>query len=100
MVEAPTDSTARSFLTMTTRPSVRFLVQSGRRRQYGGLHGLMGEHMWRRGAVVGDCHRKLCRMRGDISDAIGRAVDLRTAGDLSKYFREEVVTHTRLLHAA
>ncbi len=42
----------------------------------------------------------LASMEADLSDAIGRVVDLRTAGDLSKYFRDEVVTHARLLHAA
>ena len=42
----------------------------------------------------------LASMDADLSDAIGRAVDLRTAGDLSRYFRDEVVTHARLLHAA
>ncbi|MBS0195460.1 MAG: nucleotidyltransferase family protein [Planctomycetes bacterium] len=42
----------------------------------------------------------LARMEGELSELIGRAVDLRTAGDLSRLFRDEVVTTARLLHAA
>lgn len=42
----------------------------------------------------------LARMEGDLSDLIGREVDLRTAGDLSGLFRDEVVAGARLLHAA
>ncbi|MBC7834107.1 MAG: nucleotidyltransferase [Phycisphaerales bacterium] len=42
----------------------------------------------------------IATMEADLSDAIGRAVDLRTAGDLSRYFRDEVVRQARLLHAA
>ena len=30
-------------------------------------------------------------MEIELSDMIGRKVDLRTAGDLSRYFRDEVV---------
>ena len=42
----------------------------------------------------------LARMEGDLSDLIGREVDLRTAGDVSRLFRDEVVNTARLLHAA
>ncbi len=42
----------------------------------------------------------VARMEGELSEAIGRRVDLRTAGDLSRYFRDEVVAGARLLHAA
>ena len=39
-------------------------------------------------------------MCGDLSDLIGRTADLRTAEDLSPYFREHVVYNARLLYAA
>jgi predicted nucleotidyltransferase len=42
----------------------------------------------------------MANMEADLSQAIGRRVDLRTPGDLSRYFRDEVVSHARLLHAA
>lgn len=42
----------------------------------------------------------LARMEGELSELIGREVDLRTPGDLSQYFRDEVVMTARLLHAA
>lgn len=42
----------------------------------------------------------LARMEGELSELIGREVDLRTAGDLSRHFRDEVVATARLLHAA
>lgn len=42
----------------------------------------------------------MARMEGELSELIGREVDLRTAGDLSRLFRDEVVTTARLLHAA
>ena len=42
----------------------------------------------------------LARMEGELSELIGREVDLRTAGDLSRHFRDEVMTTARLLHAA
>lgn len=42
----------------------------------------------------------LARMELELSEAIGRKVDLRTPGDLSRLFRDEVVTTARLLHAA
>ena len=34
-----------------------------------------------------------------LSDAIGRKVDLRTAGDLSRYFRDEVVSKAKVQYA-
>jgi len=42
----------------------------------------------------------VARMEGEISELIGREVDLRTAGDLSRLFRDEVLAGARLLHAA
>ncbi len=42
----------------------------------------------------------VANMEADLEDAIGRKVDLRSAGDLSRYFRDEVVAGARLLHAA
>ena len=39
-------------------------------------------------------------MCGDLSDLIGRVADLRTAEDLSHYFRDYVVYHARPLYAA
>lgn len=42
----------------------------------------------------------LARMECDLSDLIAREVDLRCLGDLSRLFRDEVVTTARLLHAA
>lgn len=34
----------------------------------------------------------LARLERELSDLMGRKVDLRTAGDLSRYFRDEVVS--------
>ena len=34
---------------------------------------------------------ELTRMEAEISDLIGKKVDLRTAGDLSRYFRSQVI---------
>jgi len=42
----------------------------------------------------------VAKMESELGDAIGRRVDLRSAGDLSRYFRDEVVAGARLLHAA
>ena len=42
----------------------------------------------------------VARMEQELTDVIGRRVDLRSAGDLSRYFRDEVVAGARLLHAA
>jgi predicted nucleotidyltransferase len=39
-------------------------------------------------------------LEADLSNAIGRRVDLRSKDDLSKYFRDEVVASARPLHAA
>lgn len=39
-------------------------------------------------------------MEAELSDMIGRTVDLRTPLELSRYFREEVVREARMLHAA
>lgn len=39
-------------------------------------------------------------MERELSEAIGRRVDLRSPEDLSHYFREEVIANSRLLHAA
>lgn len=42
----------------------------------------------------------VAKMESELAEAIGRRVDLRSAGDLSRYFRDEVVAGARLLHAA
>lgn len=42
----------------------------------------------------------IANMEAELSEAVGRRVDLRTAADLSRYFRDEVVANARLLHAA
>jgi hypothetical protein len=42
----------------------------------------------------------VAKMESGLAEAIGRRVDLRSAGDLSRYFRDEVVAGARLLHAA
>ena len=39
-------------------------------------------------------------MEIELSDLLGRKVDLRTAGDLSRYFREEVVRMAEVQYAA
>lgn len=36
----------------------------------------------------------------DLSEILGRQVDLRTPQDLSRYFRDEVVSSARVLYAA
>jgi hypothetical protein len=36
----------------------------------------------------------------ELSEILGRKVDLRTAQDLSRYFRNEVVEHAEVLYAA
>lgn len=42
----------------------------------------------------------LANLEAELSQAIGRQVDLRTAAELSPYFREQVVAHARIVHAA
>ena len=42
----------------------------------------------------------MAHMEAELGETIGRRVDLRTPGDLSRYFRDEVVSHARPLHAA
>jgi predicted nucleotidyltransferase len=39
-------------------------------------------------------------MTGELSDLFGRWADLRTADDLSRYFRDYVLQNARLLYAA
>jgi predicted nucleotidyltransferase len=41
----------------------------------------------------------LVEMEEELSDLIGRRVDLRTAGDLSRYFRDEVVRTAEVQYA-
>lgn len=36
----------------------------------------------------------------DLADLVGRSVDLRTLGDLSRYFRDEVAAQARTLYDA
>lgn len=42
----------------------------------------------------------LSRMQQELSDILGRRVDLRTADELSKYFREEVLAEAEELYVA
>ena len=42
----------------------------------------------------------IARMEDDLTQMLGREVDLRTPADLSRYFREKVVAGARVLHAA
>ncbi len=42
----------------------------------------------------------MASMEFELTDLLGRKVDLRTAEDLSTYFRSAVVGKARLLHAA
>ena len=39
-------------------------------------------------------------MEIELSDILGRKVDLRTAGDLSRYFRDEIVRMAKVQYAA
>ena len=38
------------------------------------------------------------RMERELTDSLGRKADLRTAGDLSRYFRKEVVDSAEVLY--
>jgi predicted nucleotidyltransferase len=38
----------------------------------------------------------IVRMEMELAEALGRKVDLRTPGDLSRYFRDEVVRNAKL----
>ena len=51
---------------------------------------------FRRGAVVGLIG--LARIERELSDLFGRKVDLRTAADLSRYFRDDVVQSAEILY--
>jgi len=42
----------------------------------------------------------VAKLEHELGAVIGRRVDLRSAGDLSRYFRDEVIAGARLLHAA
>lgn len=42
----------------------------------------------------------VAKLEHELGEVIGRRVDLRSAGDLSRYFRDEVIAGARLLHAA
>jgi predicted nucleotidyltransferase len=42
----------------------------------------------------------IANMQAELSEAVGRRVDLRTAAELSRHFRAEVIGTARLLHAA
>ena len=43
---------------------------------------------------------KLSRMERELSSLVGRRIDLRTAADLSRYFREEVAERAETQYAA
>lgn len=42
----------------------------------------------------------MANMEAEIGEAVGRRIDLRTPRDLSRHFRDEVVSRARPLHAA
>ncbi|HWB20756.1 MAG TPA: nucleotidyltransferase domain-containing protein [Phycisphaerales bacterium] len=42
----------------------------------------------------------IANLQAELSQLIGRNVDLRTPAELSRYFRNEVLAHAKLLHAA
>ena len=41
---------------------------------------------------------KMAHMKNELSDLIGRKVDLRTPQDLSKYFRDKVVSEAEVIY--
>lgn len=43
---------------------------------------------------------RLAKIETELSDMLGRPVDLRSPADLSKYFRDKVVAEARTLYAA
>lgn len=43
---------------------------------------------------------RLAQIEADLSELLGRSVDLRSPADLSRYFRDEVVAEARTLYAA
>lgn len=43
---------------------------------------------------------KLARMERELSEMLGRKVDLRTPEDLSRYFRDEVISKAEVQYAA
>lgn len=43
---------------------------------------------------------RLASMEIELSDIIGRQVDLRTSGDLSRYFRQDVIKSAEVCYAA
>jgi hypothetical protein len=42
---------------------------------------------------------KMARMEAELSEMLKRKVDLRTPGDLSRYFRQEVVQNAEVQYA-
>lgn len=40
-----------------------------------------------------------CGLENQLTELVGRKVDLRTAGDLSRFFRNEVVNHAKVQYA-
>lgn len=42
----------------------------------------------------------LAQMELELSEVVGRKADLRTAGDLSRYFRQDVIDGASVLYAA
>ncbi len=42
----------------------------------------------------------VANLEAELSSAIGRRVDLRSPGDLSRYFRDDVVHQAKVLHEA
>jgi predicted nucleotidyltransferase len=42
----------------------------------------------------------IAQLELELTEIFGRRVDLRTAADLSRYFRDDVVEHAEVLYAA
>jgi uncharacterized protein len=42
---------------------------------------------------------KMARIENELSEILGRKVDLRTPGDLSRYFRQEVIENAEVQYA-
>ena len=40
-----------------------------------------------------------CGLENQLTELLGRKVDLRTAGDLSRFFRNEVISHAEVQYA-
>ncbi|MDO9202243.1 MAG: hypothetical protein Q8K87_06330 [Hydrogenophaga sp.] len=59
------------------------------------LRDFFRQHHVRRLSLFG-----MVRMQAQLSAMLGQTVDLRTAGDLSRYFRQEVIESAQVQYAA